>query len=378
MSFFGTQQTPLLVFSNILVLCYLYITLKPALNYPFELSNKRIFTTKAVLLLFCLFSFWGTDWYGYLSYFESVKQGWGEHVPVENIYIWLMEELPSYLMFRIVVWGGALLFLFKMINNLRLNKGQFLFFFCCISLIWFSYARVSLAMAIMFCGVSFLLKNRENHGNNTINFLFGIFLIVGSFYFHKSSVIGIVAIGFALLLRRLGSKRGIRLMILSFPIFLFAFQSIFSSLFEELIADDTSILNEYAVAGAGHLDAQKGVQGIGIIIQRFLEWTPSYLTVYICYKALSDKIEMPQGIILMMYSLCSIVFVSSLFAFDLGLNTSILYIRMMRFAQIPFCICITYLYENGLYLKQVRTAYSLGILSCVYATTYMLYNIIVG
>lgn len=378
MDFFGTQQTPLLVLSNIIVLCYLFLTLKPALIYQGEVSNKRIFITKVVMLLFCLFSFWGTDWYGYLSYFESVKQGWGEHVPMEDVYIWLMELLPSYLLFRLVVWGGALLFLFKTISNLNLDKGQFFFFFCCISLIWFSYARVSLAMAIMFCGVSYLLKGRENDGNRIINFLFGIALIIGSFYFHKSAAIGIASIGFALFLRRLGSKRGINLMILTFPFIVIAVQGVFPGLFEEVIADDTNLLNEYAVAGTSHLNSQKSAQGIGIIIQRFLEWSPSYLMVFLCYKVLSDNIEMTKGIILMMYSLCTIVFVASLFAFDLGMNTFTLYIRMMRFAQIPQCICLAYLYKNGLYLKPVKIVYTLGIAGCVYAITYMLYNIIVG
>ena len=79
-----------------------------------------------------------------------------------------------------------------------------------------------------------------------------------------------------------------------------------------------------------------------------------------------------------MYSLCSIVFVSSIFAFDLGANTQTLYVRMMRYAQIPLCICLSYLYENNLYKKQVKWVYTIGIAGCFYAITYMLYNIIVG
>ena len=151
MNLFGTQQTPFLVLSNIIVLCYLYRSLKPVLVDTNYISSKRVLVTQFLMLLFCLFSFWGTDWYGYLNYFTAVKSGWEDRVPMEDVYIWLMEVLPSYLLFRFIVWGGALLLLLKSVSNFEINKKLFLFLFCSIFLIWFTYARASLGMAMMLC-----------------------------------------------------------------------------------------------------------------------------------------------------------------------------------------------------------------------------------
>lgn len=378
MNLFGTQQTPFLVLSNIIVLCYLYRSLKPVLVDTNYISSKRVLVTQFLMLLFCLFSFWGTDWYGYLNYFTAVKSGWEDRVPMEDVYIWLMEVLPSYLLFRFIVWGGALLLLLKIVSNFEINKKLFLFFFCSISLIWFAYARASLAMAMMFCGVSYIMKGKHNFAKRTINFAIGVALVICSFYFHKSAAIGIAAIALAVVLSRLGTKNGIRLLFVSFPIIVLVVQSVFSGFFDNLTADDTNMLNEYAVAGAEHLDSKKSIQGVGIMIEHFLEWFPSYFLAYICYKALSSRVSIPEEISLLMYTLCSLLFVSSVFAFDLGMNTQIIYGRMMRYTQIPLSICLAYMYENGLYLKQVKWVYTIGILGCIYATSYMLYNIIVG
>lgn len=378
MDIFGSHQTPLLVLSNIIALFYFYVTLKPALINPSIISKKRINTIEILMLLFCLFSFWGTDWFGYKNYFISVKSGWGDYVPMEDVYIWLMETLPSYILFRLVVWGGALLLLRKTISNFGINVKLFYFFFCGISLIWFAYARASLAMAMLFCGVSYIMKGQNSYGKKTVNFTIGVTLVICSFYFHKSAVIGIAAIALAVFLRKLGTKNGIRFLLVSFPFIVAMVQGVFSGFFDNLTSDETNVLNEYAVAGAAHLDSNKTAQGIGIIIEHFLEWVPSYLLVYICIKTLYTKKAISNEMSLLMYSLCSIVFVSSVFAFDLGTNTQTIYVRMMRYSQIPLCICLAYMYENGLYLKQVKWVYTLGIAGCIYATSYMLYNIIVG
>ena len=378
MNIFGTQQSPILVFTNLVAIAYLYFTLKPSLINSKYISERRLLFTKVLMLLFCLFSFWGTDWYGYLSYFDSVKSGWGDHVQMETIYIRLMEILPSYILFRLVVWGSSLLLLFKTVSNFGINNRLFFFFFCSISLRWFAYARASLAMSLLFCGVSDILKGRQYSARRTLSITIGIALILCSFYFHKSAVIGIAAIALAVVLSKIGTRKGIRLLLFSFPFIVLSVKSVFSDILYNITIDDTNLLNEYAVAGSSHLDSTKSAQGIGIMIEHFLEWFPSYLLVYICYRVLSKKQNIPENISLLMYSLCSIVFVSSIFAFDLGANTQTLYVRMMRYAQIPLCICLSYLYENNLYKKQVKWVYTIGIAGCFYAITYMLYNIIVG
>lgn len=370
-------QTPLLVFSNILFLLFLFFFLKSALSSGYT-SEKKVKKTYFLIFIFCLFSFWGTDWYHYLQYFINIKDGFGEFVPMEDVYVWLMNILPSYILFRAVVWGGAILLLAKTISNLHLNKGLFLFFFCAISLIWFSYTRATLAMSFLYCGLSYLIKAQRGYGNKFINNIVGVALIIISFYFHKSAAIGIVAIAIAILVHRLGPKKGLILFFVAYPLLILSVRSVFSELIEGLIADETSMFNEYAVAGSGYLGSKNSIQGLGIIIQHFLEQFPLYLMIYISYFVIKKGVQLQKGIDLIMITLCSMVLVASLFAFDLGMNTQTIYVRIMRYAQIPLCICLTYLFENRLCPTLTKWTYTLGIISCVYITLYTLYNVLVG
>lgn len=370
-------QTPLLVFSNILFLLFLFFFLKSALSSGYT-SEKKVKKTYFLIFIFCLFSFWGTDWFGYLYYYQLMIEGGVEHIPMEDIYILLMDILPSYLLFRTVVWGGAILLLAKTISNLQLNKGLFLFFFCAISLIWFSYTRATLAMSFLYCGLSYLIKAQRGYGNKLIYYLIGVALIIISFFFHKSAAIGIVAIVIAILVHRIGPKKGLILFFVAYPFLIIAIRSVFPEFVNELIADETSMFNEYAVAGSSHLENKNSIQGLGIILQHFFERLPLYLMIYISYIVLKNGFRLQKGIDLIMITLCSMVLVASIFAFDLGMNTQTLYVRMMRYAQIPLCICLTYLYEHKLCPALTKWTYTLGIISCAYTTSYMLYNIIVG
>lgn len=378
MDIWGTHQTPILVLTNIVLLLWFYFMLKPSLRNANSITSKKVFVIEFIILVFCLFSFWGTDWYGYLSYFELVKSGYYEHVPIERVYLWLMEVLPSYVLFRLVVWGLGLFLTIKAVKNFHINKGLFLFFFCCISLIWFSYARASLAMAFLFCGVSYFAKENPHYSKLLFNKLIGLALLVVSFYFHKSAAIGLAGIVLAIFLSKIGAKWGLRLLIITFPLLLVLVKGSFIGIIDGLTADESNLLNEYAVSGSVHLDSNASIKGIGIIIEQVLERIPSYLMVIICFKALLNKVEMPRGIELIMYSMCSLVFAASIFAFDLGANTQTIYGRMMRYTQIPLCICLTYCYEQGLSPKLVKWTYTIGIVGCAYTISYMLYNVIIG
>ena len=189
----------------------------------------RIKVTIAMCFVFCLFSFWGADWFGYLSYFIWAKSGGIEHVPMESFYLWLVDKVcTDYLQFRMIVWGLALgLFVFTL-KRLQLNLGVALFFFCSIYLITFSYARASLAMSLLFAGYSLLWEHNKKAALK--NRLIGLSLIGLSFFCHKSSVLGITAVVAAIIVKKWG-RNWVILVLLAFPLLVFAMQFFLQDMF---------------------------------------------------------------------------------------------------------------------------------------------------
>ena len=363
------SQTPVLVFLNILLILILLATTYNAFRGK-NLSTARTAFIIIVCLLFCMFSFWGKDWYGYMEYFALVRSGFSSRVPMEEFYLWLMADVCShYIDFRIIVWGLSLLFLLLTFRTLKLNIGLALFFFCNIYLIYFSYARVTLAITMMFYGYSCIC--RANH--RLYKTLWGIFGVILSFYFHKSAPLGISSLLVSLFVLKLGRKAPIILLV-SFPIMYMLINTILNDYFQILLNED-SILSEYATTGALYFDMQNTRIGISAIINRILERTPYYLLAYISFKELyKPSIAHPRYIrAFFMAELVLIVF-SSIFIFDFGMNTNILYGRLIRFAQVPSVILMSYLYDSSIISRTLKLAVVIGIINCFYTLSYSLYN----
>lgn len=364
-------QTPFLVFTNILFIAFFYFYLRSTIKYGYiSKAKKRI--TIFLIFVFCLMSFWGTDWFGYLSYYMAVKNGWAEHVPMEDVYVWLMEDVcTDYLQFRAIVWGTALFFFVMTIKRLKINVGIALFFFCCIYLIYFSYARATLAITMMTYGYTLIWSNNKRW--NIHHTFLGLSIVACSFFFHKSAIFGIVAILFAIIIKKAGNT-GVKISLLLYPLAVFGLMLFFRDYFSSFTeADDT--LGEYAQAGASYLESEKGWMGIGTFIQRILERVPYYLLAYCSYRELKHPSMKHVSTMKACFTLLLLeIAMASLFLFDIGLSTSTVYTRFVRYAQIPACIVLTYLYQNRLQRRCVKYAYSIGLLGCAYSLIYTFYN----
>lgn len=370
----NVTQSPVLVFSNLLLLTLFFFSLKPALQANTSRMVRAEGWTMLWVLFFCVFSFWGADWFGYLSYFVEIKRFGSEHVPMEAVYLWLADVLPHYLLFRLVVWGVGVLLLCILIRQYDINRGVFLFFFCSISIIWFSYARASVAMVAMFCGLSLMYSEWKRRW---IIKLIGALLVVASYFLHKSSVLAISAIVIALIFDKLFKKTGLVWMLLIFVTLLVLSSYYFADFFLSIVDDEDSILYDYASSGASHLtDSNVRAYGWGTGISRFFERAPLYLIAFGCIRSLSSDTRPPKPIRLVMLSFCFIVFLASIFAFDLGLSTDLLFTRLLRYGQIPFCICLAYFYQNGDHPRLVRLSYTMAIFGSFYSVAYSLYNTI--
>lgn len=341
------------------------------------LSPMRVKVTVLLSFLFCLFSFWGADWFGYLSYFKWAKSGGIEHVPMESFYLWLVDKVcTDYLQFRMIVWGLALILFIFTLRRLRLNLGLALFFFCSIYLIYFSYARASLAMSLLFAGYSLLWEHNRKVALK--NKLIGLSLIGLSFFCHKSSALGIAAVVGAIIVKKWG-RNGVIIVLLAFPLLVFAMQFFLQDLFGTIVSDEDSTLGQYAQVGANYMDKQSGFSGIGTFIQKnILEHCTYYILALCCYKEIkTPSVEYGVPIKSMMVLLFVLVITALIFAFDLGVNTKTIFGRYLRYAHIPACIVLTYMYSNGIQPRLIRWAYTMGIIGCFYSLIYMIYNVIV-
>lgn len=370
-----TKQTVLLVLTNIVWIAGLYLYTKPALRFS-QFSKKKQRNVLFLILVFCIFSFWGNDWFNYLDYYHEITIGYGEYVPIEKIYLSIADISSNYIIFRLIIWGMGLFLFYKTINRLAINRDIVLFFFCTIFLIWFSYARVSLAIAMLCYGYSLLY----NDGNKirVKNKIIGISLILLSFFFHKSAVFGVVAVIFSMIIRNM-KRSGAVIVLLSFPLMVFFMIVVFPDLFGQLLEDGGSTAGQYAAAGNRYMNASERVRGIGTTIQLLLEHIPYYLLAFGCAKAIMYKRQdIPNSVMPFLYLTLVLVVFSSAFLFNVGMNTYIIYQRFLRFAQIAACISLTALYQQGYYPKLVKWTYSIWIFSTVYSLIYVMYNVYVG
>ena len=374
-SFLPTEQTAGLVFFNLCLLLLMYALMKNALRKPHmvTLLNKNV--TVVLMFIFILFSFWGADWFSYYKELEVLKRGGRSNI--EEVYFWIAQNLsPNYLVFRIVVWGTSLYLLLHMFKRLSIPTNLAIFFFCTIFIIWFSYARVSAAMVLVYYGLTVLYKPYKN---KVISIILGLSAIGCAFFFHKSALFGIAAALLALFVNKFEKKTFIFLL-LCYPILLYFTQSYLGDFLMADMESEDGGFGANMAAGQRYLNKDLNERGWGTIIQKFLERFPHYLLAYISFQFIKSKFytEVSSDIKEFIRLQFFIVLLSSLFMFDLGANTSVVFSRFLRFAVIPSCIVLTYFYSIRYKFKYIQFTYYLAFMGTIYAVVYSMYNAYVG
>ena len=368
--FLPTQQTPVLVLFNIILLLLLYLTLKEATEPPHMVSLAKYRFALFLCVVFCIFSFWGADWFHYLEAFPMLQSGEKGHM--EDVYVWIAQNLsPNYVIFRLIIWGGAFYLFIKILKDLNISIDLVLLFFAIFAIIWFSYARVTLAMCIAYWGGAIIFRTEKRF----ITLILGFVLICISTYFHKSAVF-VVFIVFLAFLFNMNSKFAIRITILLFPIIVFYAKLIVSQFMLTDVEGADDIMSEYMAAGQNYMSAKSAVSGIGAIIARIMERTPYYVIAFIGFRTLISDMydEIPSNLRSFIIIQILIVVFSSVFLFDLNANTSTLYGRFLRFDAIPTVVVMAYLYEIGIYRKLVNVSIYIAGLGTAYTLLYTLYD----
>ena len=374
-SFIPTEQTASLVFFCLCLLLLMYSLMKKCLRPPYIVTPSIRRITILLMFVFILFSFWDTDWFAYQSSFEHLKNGYPGHM--EEVYVWIAQNLsPNYIMFRFVVWGGSLCLLLHMFKRLSIPTNLAIFFFCSIYIIWFSYARVSVAMVLVYYGLTVLYKPYKI---KLLSILIGISAIGCAYFFHKSALFGIVAVLLTLVATKFEKKTFLFLLV-CYPILVLLIQSYIGDFLMVDMNSEEGGFAENMAAGQRYMEKESHDSGWGAIIQRFLERIPHFLLAYISFQFMKSKFynNVPNDIKVFIRLQFIIVLLSSLFMFDLGVNTSTIFTRFVRFAFIPSCIILTYFYSTRFKFKYTQIAYYLAFMGTIYAVVYSMYNAYVG
>ena len=119
------EGSSILILFNLLILMILFFSCRGLFRCTKE--KKRISRSLFIVLItiFCLFSFWGGDWFHYQYGFEHVA----EITHMEPVYLWLYTHSHSYLLFRIIVWGSAVFLLLRAFKRLQINNDVAIAFF---------------------------------------------------------------------------------------------------------------------------------------------------------------------------------------------------------------------------------------------------------
>lgn len=347
--------------------------LSPALKYPYILSKAAKFWGIVFIVLFCLFPFWGGDYFHYKEYFYEIQRG--GYSKMEEVYTWIIENFGySYTFFRLIVWGGALFALFTAYKRVGNSFDLMLFYFGALFLPIFSYARVSVSIAFVMLGMSFVYKPIKHFRLGSI--LLGFAIVACSIFFHRSAVIGIA--GFlATLLLIYNSKWKTILVVLLIPVFAYLASNLLNSFFDIDFSSADEQLNRRR---DDYLSGTARYKGIGERISSLLTYLPMYLSavayiIQVSKKHYNTFSISERGFASFVFALMLLALV---FSIDLGYNTSVLYYRSIYFAMPANAVFLSVMTRNGYNKGLMKTILWIGLLSVAYNLLYATYQAFLG
>lgn len=360
-----------LVFLNLVMLLCVFLLMKESLKSPFHTTNAKRFLAILLSFLFVVFSFWGPDWFHYQDIYKSLLDGDPGHT--EPIYVWLANHLSfDYISFRCVLWGVGLGLILFAIKRLPIQRDLAILFFGSIWIIWYSYARVSISMALAFWGVSLLCAPWRN--KKIISYVVGIVAIGSCVFFHKSSYFAIAIILVAYLSNIMSRKLFVVFLAILMLILYFYAPALIGD-FLSLDVDADSNLSQTISTGRFYMEGNMGTRGTGAALMDLLEHIPYYLIGAQCLLFITKKGKgnLHSSISFIMRMTVLTILFALLFRFNNNYTTYTVFVRFLRFAHIPCAILLAYFWETKAYPKLTRITFYMALLSTFYAVGYSYY-----
>ena len=373
-SFLPTEQTACLVFFNLCLILLMYALMKKALRPPYIVAPINRVLTVLLMFVFVLFSFWGADWFHYLMKFSYLQMGDIGHM--EEIYGWIARTFtPNYLIFRFILWGTSLFGLLHIFKRLSIPTYLAFFLFSSIYIIWFSYSRVSAAMVLTFYGLTLMYKPYKK---KSLSILIGLIALVVSVFLHKTAIFGIFVSVLSIISFKYERKLFL-LLLICYPILIIIAQFYLRSFLLTDLEGEDGGLEAGLARGQMYLNLETKDMGIGPTMQRLFERLPYFALAYLTLSFIRSKLyfNTPNNIKIFLKIQLLILLFSSLFMFNLGANTDVVYIRFLRYSIIPSCISLAYLYSIRYKFGLTRFVFYLSFCGTLYTLIYTTYCVYV-
>lgn len=354
-----------------------FIVLSQSNRFPFELNKKRRFIGIILILVFCLFNYIDGDYFHYKSMYNDAVNGFRYHL--EDVYFWIIDNIANtYTLFRLIVWGGALLLLLLTYRRISEKPDLSLYYFFICFIPWFAYARASLAMAMILFGMSLIVKPIK--ASRIISFLSGFSIMGCAWFFHSSAIVGIVAAVASLFLMN-GKRFTIIMLVVLAPLFIY-FLSFFVDSFMamDLSTDDmiTSQKRDTYLLGGGPGSVLGG--GIGFILQNLISLGGLYLTAiyFIVISINGSFLQIPLRIRLYASYVFSIVIIAFSLVMLGSVNAYVLHYRILFFAMPAnaiFLCSMRFIERNKSFYRIILI---ISVIGALYTLLYSTYRIMLN
>lgn len=355
---------------DLVILVLLYLCMRPVLVNREALSVNRLRFSILLIVLFCVMATWSGDWYHYKAIFDKLREhpSWSSHM--EGIYDFLILYVcPSYLLFRLIVWGAALGLFGIAVKRLGLDANYAWCIFGLGFLPLFSYARVSIVPAMLIVGATLCFAPITHHKGLSLSM--GILVLFLSLFFHKTAFFGLIVMLFCFFVPQTTKNSWFYFMLgflVASIVLRFVFQSILSLDFENEVAiSDFVEKTKNSSSSIIYLN-----RSVGPLITILLEHIPYFLTAFLAFK-IQNQYEVPKALMTIIKFEFYMVVFSMLFLLDLGTSTSLLYGRFLRFCILPGVITLAYAREYGLYKKLTTTILAIAVVGSFYQIFYEMY-----
>ncbi len=346
------------------IYCLLYYLFVCFIGYNWTINSHYKYRdqNRVGLLVFILFSiltltyFADSDYFHYkvrLNEFSNNISG-----GIEIIYVWIGEIVSyNYILFRAVIWISALLIFCFIAKILRISINHSLYFLFVVFIGLFAYARASLGMCVLVCGLVLYLREKK-----VLNKLIGLVIFISSCFFHNSLIIAIL-IGIVSIFLRLNKKNITFLLVLSVLM-----SVIITEVFVYLLSNplsDAYLMTKLSYYTSESYSGSSDVTLLGKV-RGLLEIGIFVLPVYYMTKSLLKYEKSSVSCLrseIVLNNLCIIIVLLSMAIQSLPLGTNVFAYRIRYMALIPISIVMVSLTDRGMIkFKSFKICLLLGFL----------------
>ena len=305
------------------------------------------------------------DFYHYQDIVKNYDFTPGARNHGEVVYKYIIAFVnKNYLLFRIIVWGSALVIFWKTLKRFEIDNYKVTFFMVATYILVFSYARSSLAMSLYFFGVSYIIKP-----NTYFSYIYGLTLILASFFFHHSIIVAIVLTPIIWINL---TKEKIIIVTILFSIILFLFPNfIENTLLKFLLTNNEELYNQLDFYSKREVES---INWKGVIYE-FSGYATFFFPLCVCVKTIyfnTEKcIEKEYEKIFRIVIGLTMIAMSFLL---LDLQGKVFFYRILYMTFIPLSIIVCHLVNNGLIEENLfKKIINVGIFAQMYRLLYSIY-----